>query len=154
MSVIDLWAVDSADEDTKTRILKESKFLNTFVFLNSAMGLIWASTMIYPNQREAEHSFPAFLFKKWFPHYSHFLGCAFNLTSFAMSFTIVAQGYQLIYGTQHVKFQMYIFNKFVEAICQDFIQSDEVGILSRPHQIEIELRLKVLIKRHQDIIRY
>ena len=154
MSVIELWAVDSADEETKTRILKESKFLNAFACFNSTMGLIWATAMIYPNQRDIEHSFPAFLFNKWSPQYDYFLGYAFNLTSFVTSFTMVALGYQFIYGTQHLKFQMYILNKFIEGICHDFVPSDDGDLFDKAHQMEIKFRLKVLVKKHQDIIRY
>mgnify|MGYP005984774939 CR=1 FL=1 len=35
MSSIDLWAIDSADEETETKILKELKFINVYVFFNT-----------------------------------------------------------------------------------------------------------------------
>lgn len=62
MSSIDLWAIDSADEETTTKILKESKFINGYALLNSTVGFIWAASMIYPNHQEVEHFFTSFLF--------------------------------------------------------------------------------------------
>ncbi|KAJ3657237.1 hypothetical protein Zmor_016249 [Zophobas morio] len=154
MSSIDLWAIDSADEETETKILKESKFINMYVFLNTVVGLVWAITMTFPNHREVEHFFPVFLFQKWLPQHNHFLGYVFKITSFVTSFTMVAHGYQVIYATQHLKFQIYIFNKFVENICYGFIENEEKVVHDRTYQSEIEYRLKVLIKRHQDFFKW
>jgi hypothetical protein len=45
MEVIDLWEIDSAGEETKQRITRESRRINMFVVINTIMGVTWATTL-------------------------------------------------------------------------------------------------------------
>jgi acyl-CoA thioesterase FadM len=56
-------------------------------------------------------------------------------------------GYQVIYITQQVKFQMYLCNAFIEGLNIHF-QELEDPIRNIIYQKEIESKLKMIIDRH------
>ena len=69
---------------------------------------------------------------------------------------MIAHPFQILYITQHAKFQMYLFNKYVEEVCcvhekenlEENLLDDEI------YQEEVRLRLMFLVRRHCDFKRH
>jgi hypothetical protein len=150
MEVIDLWDVKSAGEEVESKIKRESRAINIFVVVNTTAMLVWASATVYSVDDEV--FFNNWLIQQWFFGQSKFLILFTKLTFFVSAPCMTVHGYQIIYAFQHVKFQIYMFNKYVEELTKGF-KTCEWKLLSDVYQNEVNFRLKFLVKRHCDFLR-
>jgi hypothetical protein len=150
MEVIDLWEIDSAGEETKQRITKESRRINMFVAINTILAVTWATTHLF--HEATETVFVRYIFDLLFPRQADFLFILFNLTLYVATFVMIAHSYEVIYATQHVKFQIYMCKTFIQEMTIG-TDSEEVLIYNAYYQQLTESRLKFLINRHCDFIR-
>jgi hypothetical protein len=151
MEVIDLWEIDSAGEETKQRIIRESRGINMFVAINTILGATGA-TIHFLSNNPTETVFVRHIFHLLFPRQAQFLVIFFNLTLYLNLFVMTAHPYEVIYGTQHVKFQMYMCKTFIQEMT-DGTDSEETLMYNADYQQLTESRLKSLIKRHCEFIR-
>jgi hypothetical protein len=145
MEVIDLWDVKSAGEEVESKIKRESKAINIFVPVNTTVMLVWASANVFSVDDEV--FFTNWLIQKWFFGQTKFLIVLIKLTFFVATPCMTVHGYQIIYTLQHVKFQMYMFNKYVEELTKGFTTCECKFLFD-----EVNFRLKFLIKRHCDFL--
>ncbi|XP_063914243.1 uncharacterized protein LOC135130753 [Zophobas morio] len=151
MNSFPLWDIDTAGETIKIKIKKEMQILTIFVVSNTLAGLLWISLIIF--------TYSAFAILP--PR--NFLLCACDclffivkLTSHVIVLAMIAHPFQILYITQHAKFQMYLFNKYVEEVCcvhekeniEENLLDDEI------YQEEVRIRLKLLVRRHCDFKRH
>jgi hypothetical protein len=151
MEVIDLWEIDSAGEETKQRITRESRRINMFVVINTIMGVTWATTLVV-SHNPTETVFVRDIFHLLFPSQAKFLIVFFNLMFYLAVLATMAHPYQVIYTTQHVKFQIYMCKTFIQKMT-DQTDLEENLIYDGDYQESTESRLKFLINRHCDFIR-
>jgi hypothetical protein len=151
MEVIDLWEIDSAGKETKQRITRESRRINMFAAIITILGVTGATTHLL-SHNPAETVFVRHIFHLLFPRQAEFLVIFFNLTLYLAISVLPAHGYEMIYFTQHVKFQIYMCETFIQAMT-DGTDFEETLIYNADYQQLIESRLKSLIKRHCDFIR-
>jgi hypothetical protein len=81
MSVIDLWEIDSAGEETKRRIIRESRRINMFVTINMILMMTWATSHVICYD-PSETVFVRHTLHLLFPRLATFLVVLFNLTTF------------------------------------------------------------------------
>ena len=151
MSCFRLWDIDIVGDQIKTKITKEIRILKIFVISNTLAALLWISLVTFV------YSSLAILPPR------NFLLCACNflffvvkLTSHVIVLAMITHPFQILYITQHAKFQMYLFNKYVEEVCcvhekenlEENLLDDEI------YQEEVRLRLKFLVRRHCDFKRH
>jgi hypothetical protein len=117
MNVIELWDISSAGNDVKLRIARESKQINTFVVINTSLILLWA-TQIMSSRDDSEGIFVHHVLGKLCPRQTDFYVVIFKVTYFA-GLALQVHAYQVIYTTQHVKFQMYMLNALIEGLGSD-----------------------------------
>ncbi|XP_068899639.1 uncharacterized protein [Tenebrio molitor] len=151
MEVIDLWEIDSAGEETKQRITRESRRINMFVVTNTILGVTWATTHLL-SHNPTETVFVRYVFHLLFPIQARFLIVFFNLMFYLAVLTMVAHAYQTIYTTQHVKFQIYMYKTLIQKMT-DRTDLEENLIYDGDYQELTESSLKFLINRHCDFIR-
>ncbi|CAH1380156.1 unnamed protein product, partial [Tenebrio molitor] len=151
MEVIDLWEIDSAGEETKQRITRESRRINMFVAINTILAVTWATTHLF--HEATETVFVRYIFDLLFPRQADFLFILFNLTLYVATFVMIAHSYEVIYATQHVKFQIYMCKTFIQEMTIG-TNSEEMLIYNAYYQQLTESRLKFLINRHCDFIRW
>jgi hypothetical protein len=151
MSVIDLWEIDSAGEDTKRRIIRESRRINVFVTINVILVMTWATSHVVCYDC-SETVFVRRTLHLLFPRLATFLVVLFNLTTYVAGVATMAHPFQMIYVTEHVTFQMYMCKILIEELssCKTL---EEKLIYDEDYQDLTKLRLKSLIKRHSDFIR-
>nr|KAH0807253.1 hypothetical protein GEV33_015538 [Tenebrio molitor] len=97
--------------------------------------------------------FTNWLMQKWFFGHTKCLIVLIKLTFFVAAPCMTVHGYQIIYTLQHVKFQMYMFNKYVEELTKGFTTCECKLLFDEVYQNEVNFRLKFLIKRHCDFLR-
>ncbi|KAJ3634268.1 hypothetical protein MTP99_011165 [Tenebrio molitor] len=154
MEVIDLWDVKSAGEEVESKIKRESKAINIFVVVNTTVMLVWASANVFSVDDDDQVFFTNCLMQKWFFGHSKCLIVLIKLTFFVAAPCMTVHGYQIIYTLQHVKFQMYMFNKYVEELTKGFTTCECKLLFDEVYQNEVNFRLKFLIKRHCDFLRW
>jgi hypothetical protein len=76
----------------------------------------------------------------------------FKMTMYLWALVVQAHAYQVIYVTQHVKFQMYMSNALIESLGSD-VEGWENLIRDKVYQEQIESKLKMIIDRHCEFIR-
>jgi hypothetical protein len=146
MEVIDLWKIDSAGEETKQRITKESRRINMFVAINTILAVVVVS------HNPTETVFVRDIFHLLFPSQAKFHTVFFNLMFYLAVLATMAHPYQVIYTTQHVKFQIYMCKTFIQKMT-DRTDLEEILLYDGDYQESTESRLKFLINRHCDFIR-
>jgi hypothetical protein len=151
MEVIDLWEICSASEETKQKITRESRRINMFVVINTILGVTWATTLVV-SHNPTETVFVRDIFHLVFPSQAKFLIFFFNLMFYLAVIATMAHPYQVIYTTQHVKFQIYMCKTFIQKMT-DQTDLEENLIYDGDYQESTESRLKFLINRHCDFIR-
>jgi hypothetical protein len=132
MEVIDLWEIDSAGEETKQRITRESRRINMFVVINTIMGVTWATTLVV-SHNPTETVFVHLLF----PNQAKFLIVFFNLMFYLNVLATMAHPY-------HMKFQIYMCKTFIQKMT-DQTDLEENLIYDGDYQESTESRLKFLI---------
>ncbi|KAJ3657159.1 hypothetical protein Zmor_016181 [Zophobas morio] len=151
MSCFRLWDIDIVGDQIKTKITKEIRILKIFVISNTLAALLWISLVTFV------YSSLAILPPR------NFLLCACNflffvvkLTSHVIVLAMITHPFQILYITQHAKFQIYLFNKYVGEVCcvyeaenvEENLVDDEI------YQQEVRLKLKLQVRRHCDFKRY
>jgi hypothetical protein len=152
MNILDLWDISSAGNDVKRRILSESRKINTFVVINTALPLLFVTQMMSSRDNDSEEIFVQHIFDKWCPRQAKFWVLIFKMTTYLSGFAMVAHSYQVIYCTQHIKFQIYMISVLIERLGSDVEDSEDL-IRNEVYQKEIESKLKIIIDRHCDLIR-
>jgi hypothetical protein len=152
LNVIELWDINSAGNDVKLRILRESKQINTFVVINTVLPLLLSTQILSSRDSDSEGIFVQHILDQLCPRQANFLIVIFKITLFLMGLVMVAHGYQVIYVTQHIKFQMYMLNALIERLRSDVEDSYNL-IRNEVYQKQIESKLKMIIERHCDVIR-
>jgi hypothetical protein len=152
MNVNELWDASSAGKDVKLRIARESKQINTFVVINTALALLWASLVMSSGDNHGEGIFVQQILDKLSAHQANFFMVIFKMTMYLWALVVQAHAYQVIYITQHVKFQMYMNNALIESLGSD-VEGWESLIRDKVYQEQIESKLKMIIDRHCDFVR-
>jgi hypothetical protein len=101
MHVIELWDISSAGNDVKVRILRESRQINTFVVINPNGTQILAL-----GDSDSHGIFVQHILDKLCPRQANFWIVIFKITLYLAGLVMEVQGYQVIYCTQHIKFQI------------------------------------------------
>jgi hypothetical protein len=153
MENVELWDSGTAGKKIKSKIVKESIVINLFVLLNTILLLLWISSVILPNIDNTDFSFCC-SFLRILLRRSKFLLIIYKLSFGLASFTTTTVSYQLTYIIHHVKFQTYMFNKYVEELTSDFEGSDYMLIRDEDYQKEVSFRLKMLTRRHLEFLRW
>ncbi|XP_068900444.1 uncharacterized protein [Tenebrio molitor] len=151
MNVIELWDISSARNDVKLRIARESKQINIFVVINTSLILLWA-TQIMSSPDDTERIFVQHVLDKLCPRQTNFYVVIFKVTLYLAGLALQVHAYQVIYTTQHVKFQMYMLNALIEGLGSD-VEGSESLIRDEIYQEEVESKLEKIIDRHCELIR-
>ena len=145
MSILPLWDIDTAGETIKNRIKKETKIITTFTIVTSLLALLWATVVVYS-------SFDILPPKNLVLYTCDYLFSVLKLASHVIVVAFMAHPLQVVYATQHVKFQMYLFNKHIEDICSmDDEENEEELVDDERYQKEVRRRLNLLVKRHCEL---
>jgi hypothetical protein len=152
MNVIELWDISSAGNDVKLRILRESKQINTFVVINTALPLLWGTQILSLRDSDSHGIFVQHILDKLCPQQANFWIVIFKITLYLAGLVMEIHGYQVIYITQHIKFQMYMLNALIERLSSDDEDSHNL-IRDDAYQEHIESKLKMIIERHCELIR-
>jgi hypothetical protein len=103
-----LWDISSAGNDVKLRIARESEQINAFVVINTALALLWTTQIMSSQDNDGEVIFVHHILDNLCPRQANFFLVIFKFPLCLAGLVSQVHAYQIIYTTQHVKFQMYI----------------------------------------------
>jgi hypothetical protein len=109
-----------------------------------------SSTRIMSSRdNDSELYFFQHILDKLCPRQANFFVLILKMTQYLAGLAMEVHAYQIIYCTQHIKFQMYML---IEKLGRDVEDSHDL-IRDEVYQEQIESRLKMIIDRHCDFIR-
>jgi hypothetical protein len=125
---------------------------NTFVLINTARPLVWGTRIISSRDNDSELYFFNIFSTSCVLVRQFFFVLILKMTLYLAGLAMEVHAYQIIYCTQHIKFQMYMLSALIEKLGRD-VEDSENLICDEVYQEEIESKLKMIIDRHCDFIR-
>ncbi|KAJ3620149.1 hypothetical protein MTP99_004136 [Tenebrio molitor] len=154
VAVIDWWPLDSVGHETKNKFTKLSKWINRFAVLNISILLVFATTIFFSSDEDNGLAFVRHILDQIFSHWSKFFFVFFKITVFLPSFMMSAHIYQLFYSAQHIIFQMKLLKMFIRRMASTSSSTEEDLMYDDSYQEEINAKLKIIIDRHCNFIRW
>lgn len=108
-----LWALDTAGNHIKIQLENEIKLINFFAVIQLIMFTIWILTCLYIDVEEI-------IFNKRYSVFQILFGLIFHLSCLISYIPMTAASLLVVYTTQHAKFQVYLFIKYVARISDGF----------------------------------
>ncbi|KAJ3620150.1 hypothetical protein MTP99_004137 [Tenebrio molitor] len=154
MKVIELWPLDTSDDKTKNHILKWSRWINRFAVVNSSLILLCTVIGFFSRDEDNGWTFIRYIFEELFDQWGQFIFVFGKLTLLSIALLIPAHAYQEIYITQHITFQIMLCTMFTRRMSSVLRITEENLIYDENYQEEIETKLKIIIDRHNDFLRW
>ncbi|RZB39214.1 7tm 6 domain containing protein [Asbolus verrucosus] len=146
---IPLWTIDSAGEKVNSRIKTEILTTTAFAIANFLLACYCCYCFIIPLSADKETFFAFRFCEDYFPDRKNILGWTYRVTFFTTCYVMIMPSYQIIYYTQHMKFQIMLFFEHVAALT-DFKEEQNLEelICDQYYQDQIRQRLQFCIKRY------
>jgi hypothetical protein len=143
------WDISCAGEKIRSKIIKESRFINIVTIVNVSFSVVAMLSFIYPNPNDYFVLFTHRILWDWFPEHHLFVEVVFRPTYFAIFVVTTAHALQVVYCTQRGRFQLYLLNKYIDEI-SEYDELEENLMYDECYQEEISFRLKFCISRQNE----
>jgi hypothetical protein len=144
------WDVGYAGEHIKSKIISESRFINIAAILTTLLSVLSVVSLVFPNSIDNDTIYAYRFVRNWLPLQNIFLDILLRLTCFMLGLVPTAHAFQMLYITQHVRFQLYMINAYMENVCD---RDDEDCVNDEVYQEQVGLLMKFYVSRHTDAIR-
>jgi hypothetical protein len=151
--VLKLWAIDSCGEEVFAKIKRNILIIKIYGRSHVVFGLLDALVFAYPTERSRDNFIIYRFIEDNFYNYKTLLSLPFRIVMGFNLYAMINVGLHFVYFTQHLKFQLYLFNNSLMNITQDFDNDDEFLFYDDEYQKEIKNRLNFFIKRHIQFIK-
>lgn len=146
MAPIHFWKIKTAGDKIQKLIEKEAYFCNSSSIMRT--GCIILVVMINLFQPANSQSIESIL-EKYFPNIEKIIVWICKISvSFSM-LTLLAHPLQMLYGMQHIKYQLLMFNTLIDQLMSIVSNQNEAELYRQDvYQYVVESRLKMLKNRH------
>lgn len=139
------WSFDAAGKSLESKILKQGHYLNLFAKIMFFGMLLCAILEMF---EKSDHIYILQEFKNHF-----WLLVIIKTSIFLTSPSIIIHTCQMIYCTQHLKFQLYILLKMIRDLSEEVHFPEDMLIYNKTFQEQIHFNWKILTAKHQNLIR-
>lgn len=143
------WDISCAGEKIRSKIIKESRFINIVTIVNVSFSVVAMLSFIYPNPNDYFVLFTHRILWDWFPEHHLFVEVVFRPTYCVIFVVTTAHAFQVVYCTQRGRFQLYLLNKYIDEI-SEYDELEENLMYDECYQEEISFRLKFCISRQNE----
>lgn len=150
-----MWSIDSAGDKIRSDIKKEIIVITTFGIFNFLFSFYAGFLHVKIIPEDIESLVVLRLFQVHFPNHFQILTLIFKSTYFLLSYVMIVHCYQVIYYTQHLRFQFIMLQEYIANIDKhnaSFNTFEHNLFYNQKYQNEIERRFKFCIKRCSDLI--
>ena len=150
---LDVWEIDSAGKKVERKIRQGVKYMTIYIvitFLTTVCGTVLFAINL---SHDLEWFFALRFFKDYFPGQYTILTVLYKTTFICIGYSMTVHAFQIIYYTQHLRYQIMLLNEHILNIsncCLD-VNEDEL-FYDKEYQTTIEDRLKFCIKRWNEYL--
>ena len=149
----DVWEIDSAGKKVETKIRQEVKYMTIYIvitFLTTVCGSILFAINL---SHDLEWFFGLRFFKDYFPNQYTILAVLYKATFICIGYSMIVHAFQMIYYTQHLRYQIMLLNEHILNIgnCGPNFNEEEL-FYNKEYQTTIETRLRFCIKRWDEYL--
>nr|XP_015834420.1 PREDICTED: uncharacterized protein LOC107397732 [Tribolium castaneum]XP_015834421.1 PREDICTED: uncharacterized protein LOC107397732 [Tribolium castaneum] len=149
------WTIDCAGQEAHSRIKSEIRITTVLSVLNFIITLYASYWYVYPIEGDKEIYYALKFFEEYCPRHKMVLSVVYRATFPLLSYAMIVQAYQVIYTTQHIRFQAILFIEFVLNIGhQTKNLSEEKLFYDTDYQKIVGERFKFCIMRHHEFIAF
>ncbi|KAJ3656677.1 hypothetical protein Zmor_015731 [Zophobas morio] len=149
----DVWEIDSAGKKVETKIRQEVKYMTIYIvitFLTTVCGSILFAINL---SHDLEWFFALRFFKDYFPNQYTILAVLYKATFICIGYSMIVHAFQIIYYTQHLRYQIMLLNEHILNIGNsDPNVNEEELFYNKEYQTTIETRLRFCIKRWDEYL--
>ncbi|KAJ3656688.1 hypothetical protein Zmor_015741 [Zophobas morio] len=140
-----LWAINSAGEKIASKIRKEANYLSLYCIMTclTAVGASVLFVMDLPH--DLEWFFVLRFLQDYLPEQFTVLALLYKTTFFFTGYSMIVHALQVIYYTQHLRYQIMMLNEYIMDLSDD--GDDEELFHDKHYQSKVEKKLKFCIKR-------
>ncbi|RZB38847.1 hypothetical protein BDFB_011043, partial [Asbolus verrucosus] len=150
---ITMWTMDSAGQIIHSRIKIESIVITAFVGVNFMISIYTVYLFVTPIFADKELFFALRFFEEYFPEQKSFLSWTYRGAYSFIIYVMTVHAYQVIYYTQHIKFQIMMFLMYASRISDfDEKRNEKELFYDQEYQRQVQRRLKFCIVRYNDFV--
>ena len=148
-----LWELDSAGERVEKKIRREVKYMTIYIVITFVIALCGSLLFAVNLSHNLEWFFVLRFFKVYFPDQYIVLAILYKVTFIFTGYSMVVQVFQIIYYTQHLRYQIMLLNEHILNISDYYHNSNEERLFyDKEYQTTIQNRLKFCIKRWDEYL--
>ncbi|XP_044254774.1 uncharacterized protein LOC123005187 [Tribolium madens] len=149
------WTIDCAGREVHSRIKYEIRITNILSVLNVVITLYASYWYTHPIDDDKEIFYALRFFEEYWPRQKRVLSIIYRATFPLFAYVMIVHAYQVIYATQHLRFQAILFIKYVVNIGEQKTKiCDEKLFYDTDYQKIVAKRLKFCIIRHQEFLAF
>lgn len=149
-----LWSPKNADPVTQRKIQNQSIFIYIFVSFTTFLVFLTIILFMYIDENDVQVCLIDKLLNEQISNYYCSIGLRifYRLTFIVLGYSFVVFSYQILYLTQEGCFQLYMFNRYLRNLGENYDDISALRLILDQHfQKVVRKRLLFCIKRHNEL---
>ncbi|EFA02840.1 odorant receptor 281 [Tribolium castaneum] len=147
-----LWPLDCAGDEIYSQIKFENKIIKIFVVFNCIVTFIGSYLYFLPLDSDNETFYAVRFIEENYPDHRNLLHGLYRSTFLIFGYAMTVHVYQVIYNSQHLRYQIIIFTEYVASIGNPDKRKENELFYDKGFQKVVYERLKFCIMRHQEFL--
>jgi hypothetical protein len=147
------WTIDCAGEEIHSRLKFEIKVITSFALFNFGVAIFAGCMYCVPIFADSELFYLLRFADEHFPNQKIIVEVIYRFSFLFLIYVMMVLAYQVIYYTQHARFQVMLFTEYLVNIAKnDSGLKDEELFYSSQYQEKLAHNLKFCAKRFQEFL--
>ena len=148
-----LWEIDNAGEKVEKKIRFGVKYITIYIVATVLAALCGSILFAVNLSHDLEWFFVLRFIKDYFPDKYLVLAILYKATFIFSGYSMIVHVLQIIYYTQHLRYQIMLLNEYIVNISDCSLNIDEKKLFDdEEYQATIENRLKFCIRRWDEYL--
>nr|AWT23308.1 OR9 [Hycleus phaleratus]AWT23311.1 OR16 [Hycleus phaleratus] len=133
----------------------EMKIVSIFTIINTTVAMAVGFAVLIFNRYDYTTFLPIKYFVDYHPEYSGIFANIYKGSfTFAVTFLMTPHAYQVVYYTQHFKYQFWMLIDLIDDIMRGEISHILPSRLIEDHEYQQQIKLNLIgfVKRHQELL--
>jgi hypothetical protein len=152
---VEMWTIDSAGEKVHRQIKNQATFMTIFAVVNFLISIVGGCLYLVPLSEDVDTFVAFYLFHNYFPNQEKYLSSIYRMTFLMLGYFMIVHGYQIIYYSEHGRYQSTLLKEHVANLDSCERQTNEEKLFyDDEYQKRIHLRLVFCVKRSVKFVEY
>jgi hypothetical protein len=152
---VEMWTIDSAGEKVHRQIKNQATFMTIFAVVNFLISIVGGCLYLVPLSEDVDTFVAFYLFHNYFPNQEKYLSSIYRMTFLMLGYLMIVHGYQIIYYSEHGRYQSTLLKEHVANLDSCERQTNEEKLFyDDEYQKRIHLRLVFCVKRSVKFVEY